>query len=70
MALRMGQLENTETETGTGTGTETGKHGNSLSDRARRCQRDGTTRVQSQEIYRVLERFVWAFICEHVHAIF
>ena len=38
-----------------------------VSDPARRCQRVWTTRVQSQGIYRVLERFVWAFICEHVH---
>jgi len=69
-----GKHGNAETEMGTGTetgmGTETGKHGNSLSDRARRCQQVWTTRVQSQGIYRVLERFVWAFICEHVHAIF
>jgi len=34
-----GKHGNVGTETGTGTGTETGKHGNSLSDRARRCQR-------------------------------
>jgi len=34
-----GKHGNAGTETGTGTGTETGKHGNSLSDRARRCQR-------------------------------
>ena len=65
-----GKRGNAGTETGMGTGTETGKHGNSLSDRARRCQRVWTTRVQSQGIYRVLERFVWAFICEHVRAIF
>ena len=63
----IGKHGNAGTETGTGTGTETGKHGNSLSDPARRCQRVWTTRVQSQGIYRVLERFVWAFICEHVH---
>jgi len=34
-----GKHGNAGMETGTGTGTETGKHGNSLSDPARRCQR-------------------------------